>query len=500
MNMVTIASSGPAPILDMIIIGAGISGIGMAVHMKRDCPGKTIAVLERRDNLGGTWDLFRYPGIRSDSDMHTLGFSFEPWTHDKAIADGPSILDYLNMITAKYDLAKDMQFGRKVVSAEWDSKTACWSVTTEASDGTTQLLRGRFLFLGSGYYDYDTPYDAGFAGRDTFKGQVLHPQFWPKDLDYAGKKVVVIGSGATAVTIVPAMAQNGAEHVTMLQRTPTWMASRPSRDAFANALRKVLPEGLAYRLTRGKNIFLGDLMFKRARTQPEKAMAFLTKQVQGHLGEHYDEQAFTPPYNPWDQRLCLVPDADFFEAIKAGKAGVVTDQIDSFDATGIKLKSGKHLDADIIVTATGLTMSFAGKIAMSVDGQPIEFSQHYFYRNCMFSNVPNLAGVFGYLNASWTLRVDIVAQYITRLLRQMDAYGAVAATPAMASGTEPEIDDIFDFSSGYIQRGKDQMPKNAATLPWRLNQEYRKDRIDMRQAPIDDGVLEFTRARELVGG
>ena len=496
MNMAT----SPSPILDMIIIGAGISGIGMAVHMKRDCPGKTIAVLERRSNLGGTWDLFRYPGIRSDSDMHTLGFSFEPWTHEKAIADGPSILEYLNMITAKYDLNKDMQFGRKVVSSEWDSKTACWSVTSEGEDGSTQLLRGRFLFLGSGYYDYDSPYDAGFEGRDKFKGQVIHPQFWPKDLDYAGKKVVVIGSGATAVTIVPAMAQSGAEHVTMLQRTPTWMASRPSRDALANTLRKVLPEGLAYRLTRAKNIFLGDLMFKRARSQPEKAKEFLTTQVRTHLGEHYDEQAFTPPYNPWDQRLCLVPDADFFEAIKAGKAGVVTDQIDSFDKTGIKLKSGKHLDADIIVTATGLTMSFAGKIAMSVDGKPVDFSQHYFYRNCMFSNVPNLAGIFGYLNASWTLRVDIVAQYITRLLRQMDAYGAVAATPAMADGAEPEIDDIFDFSSGYIQRGKAQMPKNAAVLPWRLNQEYRKDRVDMRQAPIDDGVLEFTRARELVGG
>ena len=496
MNMAT----SPAPILDMVIIGAGISGIGMAVHMKRDCPGKTIAMLERRDNLGGTWDLFRYPGVRSDSDMHTLGFSFEPWTHEKAIADGPSILEYLGMITAKYDLNKDMQFGRKVVSAEWDSKTACWSVTSEGADGTAQLVRGRFLFLGSGYYDYDTPYDAGFAGQDTFKGQVLHPQFWPKDLDYAGKKVVVIGSGATAVTIVPAMAQGGAEHVTMLQRTPTWMASRPSKDGFANALRKVLPEGLAYRVTRAKNIFLGDLMFKRARSQPEKAKQFLTTQVRTHLGEHYDEQAFTPPYNPWDQRLCLVPDADFFQAIKAGKAGIVTDRIDSFDAAGIKLASGKHLDADIIVTATGLNMSFGGKIAMSVDGEPVDFSKRFFYRNCMFSNLPNLAGIFGYVNASWTLRVDIVAQYLTRLLRQMDKYDAVAATPVMAASDIPEEDDVFDFSSGYLQRGKHQMPRNAATLPWRLNQEYRKDRVDMRQAPIDDGVLEFTRARELVGG
>ena len=487
------------PCLDMIIIGAGISGIGMAVHLKRDCPGKSCVILDQRDNLGGTWDLFRYPGIRSDSDMHTLGFSFEPWTHERAIADGPSILTYLNQITAKYGLAPAMHMGQKVISAEWDSQTARWTVTSEGKDGTQQRVQGRFLFLGSGYYDYDQPHDAGFAGRELFKGPVIHPQFWPEELDYSGKKVVVIGSGATAVTIVPALASSGAGHVTMLQRTPTWMVSRPAKDGMANLLRKVLPESVAYRITRAKNIFLGDLVFKRARRQPEKVKQFLTKELRKHLGESYDEAAFTPPYNPWDQRLCLVPDADFFEAIKAGTASVVTDQIDSFDATGIKLKSGEHLDADIIVTATGLKMSFAGKIAVSVDGAPVDFAQHYFYRNCMFSNVPNLAGIFGYLNASWTLRVDIVAQYITRLLRQMDSDGAVAATPAMPKGAEPAEDDIFDFSSGYIQRGKHLMPKNAASLPWRLNQEYRKDRVDMRQAPIADGVLEFQRARELTG-
>ena len=485
------------PCLDMIIIGAGISGIGMAVHLKRECPGKTCAILDQRDNLGGTWDLFRYPGIRSDSDMHTLGFSFEPWTHERAIADGPSILAYLNQITAKYGLAPAMRMGQKVLSAEWDSQTARWSVTSQGKDGTQQRVQGRFLFLGSGYYDYDQPHDAGFAGREHFKGPVIHPQFWPEDLDYTGKKVVVIGSGATAVTIVPALASSGAGHVTMLQRTPTWMVSRPAKDGMANLLRKVLPESIAYRITRAKNIFLGDQVFKRARSQPEKVKQFLTKELRKHLGESYDEAAFTPPYNPWDQRLCLVPDADFFSAIKAGTASVVTDQIDSFDATGIKLKSGEHLDADIIVTATGLKMSFAGKIAVSVDGAPVDFAQHYFYRNCMFSNVPNLAGIFGYLNASWTLRVDIVAQYITRLLHQMDTYGAVAATPAMPKGAEPAEDDIFDFSSGYIQRGKHLMPKNAANLPWRLNQEYRKDRVDMRQAPIDDGILEFQRARAL---
>jgi monooxygenase len=342
MNMAT----NPQPMLDMIIIGAGISGIGMAVHMRRDCPGKSIAIVERRDNLGGTWDLFRYPGIRSDSDMHTLGFAFEPWTHEKAIADGPAILDYLTMITAKYDLAKDMHLGSKVVSADWDSKAACWTVTSEDALGKRQVLTGRFLFLGSGYYDYDNPYDAGFAGRDTFKGQVIHPQFWPEGLDYTGKKVVVIGSGATAVTIVPAMAQGGAEHVTMLQRTPTWMASRPAKDALANGLRKILPEKVAYKLTRAKNILMQDLMYKRVRSHPEKAKEFLSKQVKGHLGEHYDEHAFTPPYNPWEQRLCLVPDADFFAAMKAGKASIVTDRIASFDKAGIKLESGQHLDAE----------------------------------------------------------------------------------------------------------------------------------------------------------
>ena len=492
------AATSIEPCLDMIIVGAGISGIGMAVHLTRDCPQKSFAVIDQRDQLGGTWDLFRYPGVRSDSDMHTLGFSFEPWTHEKAIADGPSILEYLDKITVKYGLIDKLQLGQKVLSAAWDSKTARWTVISQDNDGQQQRQHGRFLFLGSGYYDYNAPYDAGFSGRDTFKGQIVHPQFWPKDLDYTGKKVVVIGSGATAVTIVPAMAQGGAGHVTMLQRTPTWMATRPAKDALANGLRKVLPSGLAYRITRAKNIFMQDLMFKKARSAPQQVKDFLTKQLKTHLGEHYSAADFTPPYDPWNQRLCLVPDADFFEAIKAGQAAVVTDQVDRFDETGIKLQSGQHLDADIVVTATGLTMSFAGKIAVSVDGAPVDFSKRYFYRNCMFSNIPNLAGVFGYLNASWTLRVDIVGQYITRLLRQMDKYSAVAATPVMAAGSEPAEDDIFDFSSGYLTRGKHQMPRNAATLPWRLNQEYTKDRVDMRQAPIDDGVLEFQRSADRV--
>ena len=483
--------------VDVLIIGAGISGIGMAVHLREKCPGKSFAILDRRDQLGGTWDLFRYPGIRSDSDMHTLGFAFEPWKHEKSIADGPAILEYLDRISDERGLREHMRFGQKVIAADWDSEAARWTVTTETAHGT-QRMHGRFLFLGSGYYDYDNPFDAGFKGRDKFKGQVLHPQFWPKDLDYAGKNVVVIGSGATAVTIVPAMAKGGAGKVTMLQRTPTWYLNRPAKDAMANGLRKVLPEKVAFAITRFKNVFMQDLFFKRARNAPDKVKTMLEGQLTQQLGPDWDREAFTPPYNPWEQRLCLVPDGDLFTAIRQGKAEVVTDQIDSFDATGIKLVSGKHLDADVIVTATGLSLAVAGKIALSLDGKPINFADHFYYRNCMFSNLPNLAAVFGYLNASWTLRVDIIAEYLCRLFNQMDAFGAQVATPILPDDHGLEEDDIFDFSSGYIQRGKHLMPRNAVAPPWRLNQDYRSDKQDMRHAPIDDGLMQFGRVRERV--
>ena len=484
--------------LDVLIVGAGISGIGMAVHLTRDCPGKRFAILDRRDRLGGTWDLFRYPGIRSDSDMHTLGFSFAPWKHEKSIADGPAILDYLDDIVERYQLRDRMRLGQQVTSAAWDSASARWTLELTGADGSRQRIATRFLFIGAGYYDYDEPYDAQFPGRDEFAGTIIHPQFWPQDFDYRGKKVVVIGSGATAVTIVPAMADSGAGHVTMLQRTPTWMISHPARDAIANGLRKVLPEKVAYGVTRAKNIFLQDLMFKRARKAPHKVRDFLTRKLKSHLGPNYREADFQPPYNPWEQRLCLVPDADFFRAINQGKAEVVTDRIVRFDRTGIELESGRHLDADVIVTATGLRMAVAGKIAISVDGEPVDFSKRFYYRNCMFSNVPNLATVFGYLNASWTLRVDIICEYLTRLFNRMDVDGMQVATPLLPEGREPQDDDIFDFSSGYLQRGKHLMPRNAASLPWRLNQDYRRDRIDMRRAPLDDGILQFRRAQDPV--
>ena len=481
--------------VDVLIVGAGISGIGMAVHLAEKCPGKTYAILERRENLGGTWDLFRYPGIRSDSDMHTLGFEFEPWTHEKSIADAPAILDYLNKIVDDRGLRRHIRFGEKVLSADWDSATARWTLTLDGGEGRTRQMTGKFLFLGSGYYDYDTPYDAQIPGRESFSGQIVHPQFWPQDLDFTDKQVVVIGSGATAATIVPALTAIGAAHVTMLQRTPTWYAARPAKDRFANTLRKWLPGSLAYAITRFKNVRMQDYVFKTARTKPEKVRDALTKMAKEHLGEHYDPVAFTPPYNPWEQRLCLIPDADLFEAIKAGKAKVVTAHIAQIDTGGIALKSGEHLDADIIITATGLNLAVAGKIAVSVDGQRVDFAQRFYYRNCMFSGVPNLAAVFGYINASWTLRVDIIANYITRLINHMDGIGADIATPTLAQGATLEEESVFDsFSSGYLERGKHMMPKNAPALPWRLNQDYIHDRKDMRSAPVDDGVLKFGKA------
>lgn len=481
--------------VDVLIVGAGISGIGMAVHLQDKCPGKRYAVLERRADLGGTWDLFRYPGIRSDSDMHTLGFEFEPWKHEKSIADGPAILEYLNRIVDQRGIRGHIRFGSKVLSAAWDSATARWTVTVEQADGGRSQVTGKFLYLGSGYYDYDEPYDAQLPGREDFAGTLVHPQFWPDDLDYAGKRVVVIGSGATAATLVPAMANSGAAHVTMLQRTPSWFASRPAKDRFANTLRRILPEKVAYAITRFKNVRMQDWFFKTARTKPDKVSKALTERAQKVLGEHYDPVALTPPYNPWEQRLCLIPDADLFEAMKAGKASVVTDHIERIDERGIQLKSGKHLDADVIVTATGLKLAIAGKIAVSVDGEPVDFSQTFYYRNCMFSNVPNFAGVFGYINASWTLRVDIVANFLTRLLKHMDAVGAEIATPVLPDPKALTAEGIFDdFSSGYLKRGKHLMPQNATALPWRLNQDYVRDRKDMRSAPIDDGVLRFAKA------
>ena len=478
--------------LDVVIVGAGISGIGMAAHMQAMCPDRRYLVLDRRERIGGTWDLFRYPGVRSDSDMHTLGFVFEPWTHEKSIADGPAILEYLDRIADERGIRPHIRFGTQVLAADWDSSAALWRLDIATPQGRSRL-NTRFLFLGSGYYDYDDPHEAAIPGKQDFAGRLVHPQFWPADLDYAGKQVVVIGSGATAVTVVPAMARAAAK-VTMLQRTPTWMASRPARDAIANFLRRILPAKLAYRLTRFKNIHMQSLVFRRARNQPDKVKAYLTKQAQAQLGAHYQAADFTPPYDPWDQRLCLIPDGDLFAAIRAGRAQVVTDRIERIDATGVQLQSGKHLDADVIVTATGLKMTMAGKIAVSLDGVPVDWSQHYYYKACMFSNVPNLAAVFGYLNASWTLRADIISDYVCRLINLMDQRGVHVATPVLPADHGLIDDDPFDFSSGYIARARHLLPKSASDMRWRLSQDYLRDRAWMKSDPIDDGVLRLDRA------
>ncbi len=479
------------PDIDVAIVGAGISGISMAAHLQMMCPGTRFALFERRAELGGTWDLFRYPGVRSDSDMHSLGFRFEPWVHEKAIADGEAILDYLNRIVRERGIDRHIRFGCRVVAADWRAGEARWRLTVEDDEGWKELT-ARFLYLASGYYDYDDPHDAQLPGLENFGGEVVHPQFWPKDFDYSGKQVVVIGSGATAVTIVPAMAEKAA-HVTMLQRTPTWMAARPSRDAFANRLQRWLPGWLAHRLVRQKNIRMGQFFFNKARNEPEAVGAWLTGKLRESLGEAYSEEHFQPPYGPWQQRLCLVPDDDFFEAIKGGKASIITGHIEAFEKGAVRLTDGRLVPADVVVTATGLRLALGGKIAVSLDGRPIDWTQHWFYRGCMFSNVPNLAVVFGYLNASWTLRADNNADYICRVLNRMRDKRADVVVPYLPEDHDLLEDDIIIYSSGYLQRARPLMPKSAASLPWRLNQNYLEDCRDFRKRPVDDGVLRFEK-------
>jgi cation diffusion facilitator CzcD-associated flavoprotein CzcO len=484
-------------IVDVLIVGAGISGIGMAAHLKDQCPGKSFAILDRREQPGGTWDLFRYPGIRSDSDMFTLGFAFEPWREDRAIAAGDTILNYLQRVVQSRGLDRHMQFGRKVVSANWDSAAALWTLALEHGDGSTSTAQARFLFLGSGYYDYDDPHQAGIPGLDQFGGVTVHPQFWPQDLDCTGKAVVVIGSGATAVSLVPALAGTGpgkAAHVTMLQRTPTWYIQRPAKDRLANVLRRLLPEKWAYALIRARNVRMQDFLFRRCRSAPEAMRGWLSGQVEAALGPAYRAPDFTPPYAPWDQRLCLVPDGDMFAAIRAGDASVVTGTIKAVAADAIELDDGRRIAADVIVTATGLKLAVAGKIAVSVDGTAVNFADHYYYRDCMFSNVPNFAALFGYLNAGWTLRVDIVADWLCRLFSHMDKWDMAVVRPHLPDTHGLREDPIFDaFSSGYLQRDKHRVPKSATTAPWQLSMDYLTDREALRSAPIDDGVLTFSR-------
>jgi monooxygenase len=483
---------------DVIVVGAGISGIGAAYHLQQNCPGRTYAILEGRPDIGGTWDLFRYPGVRSDSDMHTLGYSFKPWKAAKSIADGPSILEYLRETVAEFGIGPHIRFDHLVERAEWSTDHARWTVTgTRADSGEAIGFTCNYLFMCSGYYSYKGGYTPEFPGIENFTGQVLHPQAWPDELDYAGKRVVVIGSGATAVTLVPAMADEAA-HVTMLQRSPTYVVSRPDEDAIANTLSRVLPEGVAYDITRLKNTTLQQVLYKRMRSQPEKSKAQLLKMVRKELGDDYDvDTHFTPRYNPWDQRMCLVPNSDLFNSISSGRASVVTDLIDTFTPTGIRLQSGGELEADIVVTATGLQLVTLGEMEFVVDGEPVDFSKTWTYKGFAYSDVPNLASSFGYINASWTLRADLICEYVCRLLNHMDETGTVQCTPRLRASDAgmPERPWIENFTSGYMQRMMHRFPKQGDREPWINPQNYRRDKKMFKKSPVADGVMRFGRAR-----
>jgi cation diffusion facilitator CzcD-associated flavoprotein CzcO len=479
---------------DVLIVGAGISGIGAGYHLQTHCPNKTYAIFEGRAAIGGTWDLFRYPGIRSDSDMYTLGFSFRPWTQAKAIADGPAILSYLRETAADYGIDKHIRFQCKVTGAAWDSASSLWTVDyVEVPEGRKAQATCRFLHMCAGYYNYAAGYRPEFRDEARFKGVIVHPQFWPEGLDYAGKRVVVIGSGATAVTLVPEMAK-AAAHVTMLQRSPTYVVSRPAEDALANKLRARLPARLAYNLIRWRNVLFGMYFFNRMRKKPEEAKTALIGMVKARLGPDYDVAThFTPTYNPWDQRLCLVPDADLFEALKAGTASVVTDQIDAFTEDGIRLTSGSVLQADVIVTATGLDMQLMSGLTATVDGEVVNFPETFSYKGMMYSGVPNLASTFGYTNASWTLKADLTAEYLCRLINFMDRKGFTECRPEPEGPIEPA--PWLDFSSGYVRRALSRLPKQGTQAPWRVYQNYVLDLLAFRFGKIDDGVMRFGKAR-----
>ena len=478
---------------DVIIVGAGLSGISAAYHLQTKCPDKSYAILESREAMGGTWDLFRYPGIRSDSDMHTLGYNFKPWNEAKVIADGASILNYVRETAEENNIVQHIHYDRAVKKANWN-EDATWTLETETKDGI-QVYSCNFLLMCSGYYSYQQGYTPQFKGSDRFEGIVVHPQKWPKDLDYHNKKVIVIGSGATAITLVPEIAKD-AEGVVMLQRSPTYIVSRSDRDKSADLLRKLLPEKLAYALTRWKNIAFQQFFYRRTRTQPKKIKQMLVEMVRQKLGSDYDVKThFTPSYDPWDQRICLVPNDDLFESIKSGKAEVVTNEIDTFTKNGILLKSGKELEADIIVTATGLNLLVLGGVEFSVDGQIVKFPDTYTYKGLMYSDVPNLVATFGYVNASWTLRADLTAEYACRLINYMDKHGYRQCKPCLRDEDRNMEAHPFikNFSSGYIQRFVHLFPKQGDREPWTNLQNYWRDRKTLRRDSINDGVLVFDR-------
>ncbi len=479
---------------DVLIVGAGLSGICAAYYLQTRCPTRRYAILESRDAIGGTWDLFRYPGVRSDSDMHTLGYSFRPWRGLKSMADGPSILRYIEETAQEYGIDRQIRFGYRVQRAAWSSVEARWTVdAVRVSDDAPARFTCTFLFMCTGYYDYEHGYTPDWPDIERFRGLVVHPQQWPADLDYAGKRIITIGSGATAVTLAPALAERAA-HVTILQRSPTYVAALPAEDPVMRRFYRRLPPRIAYRLSRWWSIGVGMYFYTLARRMPDATRRAMLKQVRAHLGPDFDvETHFNPRYNPWDQRLCVAPDGDLFQAIKAGRVSIVTDQIKSFTTTGIRLASGAELEADIIVTATGLVLRPMGGAQIIVDGVPVDFGKTLTYRGAMFSDVPNLALAFGYTNASWTLKCELIAQYVCRLLNYMEKRGYIQCTPRRPNAPLP-AQPAVTLTSGYIQRALDIIPRQGERAPWKAHQNYLRDVLSLRLSRLNDGSLEFTRA------
>ncbi|NBE56312.1 flavin-containing monooxygenase [Streptomyces boluensis] len=485
--------SGPPEHLDVLIVGAGLSGVGAACHLRRSAPGKSFAVLEGRDAIGGTWDLFRYPGVRSDSDMHTLGYAFRPWTGSRAIVDGGSIRAYIEDTARAYGVDRAIRFGHRVIRAEWSSKAARWTVTVRTADGTEKVLTCGFFFVCSGYYRYDAGYTPDFPGIGEFAGQVVHPQHWPADLDHAGKRVVVIGSGATAVTLVPALAGTAA-HVTMVQRSPSHILALPSNDVFARPLARLLPRRAAGSAMRWKNALLALANYRLSRRAPRFVSGALRRAARRRLPAGYDvDTHFRPSYGPWDQRLCIAPDGDLFTAIRSRRASVVTDSVAGFTPAGVRLGSGEEVPADVVVTATGLRLLAIGGIALVVDGEEVEIADTVAYKGMMLSGVPNFALTIGYTNASWTLKADLVAGYVCRLLAHMDRRGYRTCTP-QPPDDGGELRPLIDLNSGYVRRSADMLPKQGATAPWRLNQNYPRDVRLLRRGPLEDRGIRFGRA------
>ena len=482
----------PPENLDVLIVGAGISGIGAAHHLQERCPGKSWAILEARESIGGTWDLFRYPGIRSDSDMHTLGFRFRPWTEAQSIADGESILEYVRATARDAGIDKKVRFGHRVLSASWSSEEARWTVTAERDDGSQAVFSCAFLMNCSGYYRYDEGFTPEFAGIEDFEGRVIHPQHWPEEPEYEGKRVVVIGSGATAVTLVPAMAKDAA-HVTMLQRSPSYILAVPGEDPVAEVLRKVLPARAVYPIVRWKNVLLQALTYRLSRNRPGFVKKVLRSGVIKALPAGYDvDTHFKPDYNPWDQRLCMVPDGDLFKVLSDRSAEIVTDRIERFTPRGIALESGRELEADVVVTATGLNLLFLGGMKIEVDGEEADQSQLLAYKGMMLSDIPNLVFTIGYTNASWTLKADLVSEYLCRLLNHMDAGGYDICVPHLS---DPSVapEPILDFNSGYVLRSVADLPKQGSKEPWKLRQNYAVDLRKLRFGSLEDGAMQFKR-------